>query len=131
VAQLSTLGIIDANMKKTISVGIVALSTLLAGCGKNDSSANPPDDIQIRQRIVGSWTLDSGPTNSVTYKSDGSFSSTIGPSQGTWTITNGVFIGIENGPDGDTETGKVVRIDDHEWIVQEVGTTNLMRFHKQ
>jgi major membrane immunogen (membrane-anchored lipoprotein) len=131
VAQLSTLGIIDANMKKTISVGIVALSALLSGCGKNDSSANPPDDIQIRQRIVGSWTLDSGPTNSVTYKSDGSFSSTIGPSQGKWTITNGVFIGIENGPDGDTETGKVVRIDDHEWIVQDVGTTNLMRFHKQ
>lgn len=118
-------------MKRTIITGFMALSALFAGCGKSGSSAKTPDDIQIRQRIVGTWKLESDPTNSTTFKPDGSFSSTIGPTQGTWTVTNGVFIGIENGPDGDNETGKVVRIDDHEWIVQETGTGDITKLHKQ
>ncbi len=59
-------------------------------------------------------------------------SSTLDGGQGTWWITNGVFIAIENPVGvGDTETGRVVRIDDHEWVIQEVGTTNLTSFHKR
>jgi hypothetical protein len=122
-------------MKNAISIGIVTFSALLAGCGNNnsssDSSANPPSDIQIRQKVVGTWKLDSDPTNSLTFNADGSASSTSDGGKGTWTVTNGVFIVIENGPEGDNETGKVVRIDDHELILQEVGTRDKTRLQKK
>ena len=135
VAQLGTLGIINVYMRNQISIGIMAFTALLTGCGNknssSDSSAIPPSDVQIRQKAVGTWKLDSDSTNSITFNSDGSASSTIDGGQGTWEVTNGVFIMIENGTGGDTETGKVVRIDDHEWILQEVGTSNVMRLHKQ
>jgi hypothetical protein len=135
VAQLFSLGIIDVYMKNAISIGIMAFSALLTGCGNknssSDSSAISPSDVQIRQKVVGTWKLDSDPTNSLTFNSDGSASFTSAGGFGTWKVTNGVFICIENGPEGDNETGKVVRIDDHEWFLQEVGTSNVMRLHKQ
>ena len=121
----------DATMKTAISIGMVALSALAAGCGNNNSSANSPGDLQIRQKVVGTWKLDSDPTNSIAFNADGTFSSTIGPSQGTWSVSNGIFIAVENGPDGDNETGKVVRIDDHEWVLQEAGGTDLTKLHRQ
>ena len=119
-------------MKCTIT--FIFLSLLLTGCGNknssSDSSATQPSDVQIRQKVVGTWKLDSDPTNSLTFNSDGSASSTSDGGQGTWKVTNGVFICIENGPDGDNETGKVVRIDDHELIIQEAGSSAVTRLHK-
>jgi hypothetical protein len=119
------------HMKNATIIGILAWSFLLAGCGNHGNPASSLSDMQIRQRIVGTWKLDADPTNSLTFKPDGSVSSTIDGGQGTWTVTNGILIAIEDGPDGDNETGKVVQIDDQNFILQEVGTGEVTKLSKQ
>jgi hypothetical protein len=125
-------------MKKIIGIGVMVLSALLAGCGNNDSprgvansatnssdtsnsATNPLSDAQIRQKAVGTWKLDANPTNNLTFNSDGSASTSDGE-KGFWKVTNGLFILMEGTEDN--ETGQVVRIDDHELIFQDPGTTN-------
>ena len=117
-------------MKNASGIGMMAFTILLAGCGNNGAN-NSLSDPQIRQRMVGTWKLDSEPTNSLTFKADGSVSSTVDGDQGTWTVTNGVLVSIENGPDGDTETDKVVRIDDQHCTLQEAGAGDVTKLSKE
>ena len=119
------------NVKSVLGIGLIAFSALLAGCGNHSSSANSLTDDQIRQKMVGTWKLDDAPTNSLTFKLDGSVSSTVDGGHGTWTVTNGVLITIESGPDGDTETDKVVQIDDRKCVLQEAGVGDVTKLSKQ
>ena len=122
-------------MKIAICVGIIAFSALLTGCGNKEGSLESPaiqlSDVQIRQKVVGTWKVDSDRTRSITFNSDGSASSTGDGGHGIWKVSNGVFICIEDGPDGNNETDKVVRIDDRELILQEVGAGDVTRLHKK
>lgn len=116
-------------MKSAIS--IMMFAALLAGCGHNHSSVSAPSDAQIRQGIVGAWQSDTASTNTVTFKSDGTLSSQNDDGKGTWTVTNGVLIVIEDGPDGEADTNKVVRIDDHECVLQEVESGDVTTLSKR
>ena len=53
---------------------------------------------------------------------------------GSWVVSNGLFVLTESNKDGsapDIDTGKIIRLNDHEFVLQEPGQTNVMSFHKQ
>ena len=127
-------------MKNTISLGIMAATILLAGCGKKDNSSLMPDDAVIRQKIVGTWKLNPDPktTALLTVNSDGTLlgkdDSTPGGEVvgGTWKVTNGYFIVTmtnKNSPEPEIETNLVVQLNDHEWVMEDDGDT--VTLHKQ
>ena len=133
MAQLSTLGSIHTLMKYTIT--LLALILLLVGCSKI------PSDPQVRQKASGTWEV---PTahSVVTFDPDGSFVLKI-PGvdlvmQGTWQVDRGFFsqtmtnaVGSEpHSPVGEVVRYKILSMNDHDWVMQMDGKTNLLRAHK-
>ena len=135
-AQLWSLGIIHTLMKKLIIIGFaVALlvpSLLLWQHFKH------PSDSKLTQQIAGTWTR--GEFFSQTYSPDGSFSTSIGHSnglvtyQGTWlvkdqalikTITNAQGTGSHRAgePVGSVDSSKIIHLDDHQFAFVADGHT--------
>src|SRR5215469_4645436 len=120
-------------MKSAINTGCLAALMLLTGCKTQPplQTSQPPSDAYIRKKVVGTWRSDS--THSFKVNSHGSFVSTsegdgrpesVLTFRGKWRVTNGWFLMTVAEADGeiadvsDVESNKVVRIDDHEWVVQ-------------
>ena len=108
-------------------------------------AAAPLGDDAIRNKIVGVWKPDpasdyADELDNVTVSSDGTTTIKLkgqGGSPGetstaTWQVTAGVFVVTMTNDDGtlDIESNKVVRVNDHEWVFQEDGETDLTTLHK-
>jgi hypothetical protein len=127
-------------MKYTIP--ILALSLFLTACSHYDA--------RLGRRIAGTWIRPmsgSSPTEPAvftrTISSDGSFSTTIGRKsalvtyQGTWlvrdghlvmTVTNAQGMGQHHpaSPVGSIDRIKIIHVDDHQWIYESNGHTNIL-----
>src|ERR1035437_1402789 len=83
------LGIITRFMKPRDILGIALTAIFIAGCSKQA----PPNDAQIRERIVGAWSASDSKQFSVRFESDGSFSGRDKKvwAAGTWSVQDGVI----------------------------------------
>lgn len=134
-------------MRTVITIGVLTVFIPLAGCIKKAASqtSRSPRDAEIRQKVVGVWKSDS--THLLTVNSDGSIVSaskgdgrpeSLLTFRGRWRVTNGWLLMTVADEDGkisdlaDVQSNRVVRIDDHEWVLQEgEEDTNSTIFHKQ
>jgi hypothetical protein len=134
------LGIICTIMKYTIP--ILGLSLFLTACSSYDA--------QLGRQIAGTWTRPmsgSSPTEPAvftrTISSDGNFTTSIGRRsalvtyQGTWqvrdgelvmTVTNAQGMGQHRAgsPVGSIDRIKIIHVDDHQWIYESEGHTNIL-----
>jgi hypothetical protein len=127
-------------MKIIVFCVFTAFATCFGNIQAADESHQSQTDAEIRQKIVGTWILDSGTTNqtwsakgSITYASDGCYvaKATITDKgstheekyegmwqvEGAWltcTVTNAV--GVKGGPGKFFAHDKIVRVGDHELI---------------
>ena len=118
------------------------LGFALVGCSKHS-----PDVEMMSRKAIGSWSLGS-PADTIAIRQDGSYSSKRTPSRkgvdgelvydGTWHIEGGFLVTtITNvsGPEPHEPVGfvnrfRLIRIDDHEMVVQPDGQTKQVTIPK-
>jgi len=154
---------LSSPMKNIINLGIMAAAVMLAGCGKSDSNnSNPPaqsntaspppvvqptpaasgtnqpmTDVEIRQKIVGTWTLDD-PQSQGTFAINADGTLVAKGNDGTrsvemnmnWQVNNGFLIvsGKDNNGAAEGDTNKILTLNDHALILQDEDDT--VTFHR-
>jgi hypothetical protein len=116
VPELWTLGIIYTFMK--IILSLLAFSLFLTACSKSNG------DAAMSRKITGAWA-DASDKTPFTISSDGSYSIVTGGVNhaGTWQIRDGVFIMMHTNLDHAVERMRIVRVDDHQFVIgEEKGT---------
>ena len=117
----------------------ILLGLLLTGCKSHDAI--------LSQQILGTWTRGTlswtePPLYSKTFLPDGSFTTSIGHSnalviyQGTWLVKDGELVMTttnahgtgrhQAGPVGGVDRVKIVHVDDHQFICEAGGHTNIV-----
>jgi hypothetical protein len=137
-------------MKKFIIVGLViALVVASALLWKHSKY---PSDAQLARQVAGTWTKDTSKMKAFsltdpliytrTYSSDGSYSfiwghkSALVTFQGSWLVKDGQLVMTETnaygtgnhqpGPVGGVTSVKVIHVDDHQFICEAGGQTNIL-----
>ena len=124
-------------MKLQTILCLIFIAVLVAACRKQA----PPNDTQIREKIVGAWIPSDGKQGqgSVEFESDGRFSGSGGGNgvrvAGTWSVEHGLvtICATSSSPIKVTpvEKARVVKMDKDEMVFQSESQTNLCVFKRR
>jgi hypothetical protein len=124
-------------MKKIAIIG-VAMGLLIIPTVLFWHRQNHPTDLVMRQRLLGEWVpnIADGRSRTFAMSADGHWTEQItgkigtGKMDGTWLVKDGLLIWTMTNNDLDmqvplTDTARIIRIDSHEFVVQN-GNTQLV-----
>jgi hypothetical protein len=104
---------------------------LLIGCDMS------PTDLEIRQKLTGTWIADSDALSALEHKADGSFVLRHGDrveAEGSWCVKGGFMIGTFTNANDAVQVGsnKVVSVGRHKLLILDNGgRTNELGYHRK